>query len=107
MAGLTALVRTIDLGVDARTPLTTAQITTIAAWRDRLEDVTTATCRGEAVRLARRVRTLDADLVTNRGSGLVTHQSAPEGRHSRGHVLPAPGRVRSSGGAERTGADRA
>jgi transposase len=59
---LTALVRTVDLGVDARKPLTARQITMIAAWRDRDEEATTATCRREAVRLARRVRTLDEDL---------------------------------------------
>ena len=106
MAGLTALVRTIDLGVDARTPLTTAQITTIAAWRDRLEDVTTATCRGEAVRLARRIRTLDADLATNRdGITTLVSQDTPElleltgvGPVVAAGVLIAwshPGRVRS------------
>lgn len=63
---LTALVRTVDLGVDARKPLTVRQITTIASWRDRDEDATTATCRREAIRLARRVRTLDQDLAGNR-----------------------------------------
>lgn len=63
---LTALVRTIDLGIDARKPLTGGQITTIAAWRDRDDDATTATCRREAVRLARRIRTLAADLAGNR-----------------------------------------
>jgi len=63
---LTALVRTVDLGVDARKPLTASQITMIAAWRDRDEEATTATCRREAVRLARRVRTLDEDLARNR-----------------------------------------
>ncbi len=57
---LTALVRTVDLGVDARRALTARQITTIAGWRDRDEDTTTATCRREAVRLARRVHTLNA-----------------------------------------------
>lgn len=45
---LAALVRTVDLGVDARKPLTVRQVTTIAAWRDRDEDATTATCRREA-----------------------------------------------------------
>lgn len=63
---LTALVRTVDLGIDARKPLTASQIRTIAAWRDRDEDATTATCRHEAVRLARRIRTLDDDLDGNR-----------------------------------------
>lgn len=40
---LTALVRTVDLGIDARKPLTAAQIAAIAGWRDRNEDATTAT----------------------------------------------------------------
>jgi transposase len=62
---LTALVRTIDLGVDARRPLTAGQISMIAAWRDRDEDATTATCRHEAVRLARRIRTLSIELASN------------------------------------------
>jgi len=63
---LTALVRTIDLGIEARKPLTASQISTIAAWRGRDEDATTATCRHEAVRLARRIRTLGEDLASNR-----------------------------------------
>lgn len=49
---LTAMVRTIDLGVDARKALTTGQIATVAGWRSRDEGIATATCRGEAVRLA-------------------------------------------------------
>lgn len=63
---LIALVRTIDLGIDARRPLTARQITTIAGWRDRDEHPTLGTCRSEAVRLARRVRTLNDDLARNR-----------------------------------------
>lgn len=63
---LTALVRTIDLGIDARRPLSAGQVKTIAGWRNRDEDATTATCRREAVRLAQRIRTLDSDLAVNR-----------------------------------------
>ncbi len=63
---LTALVRTIDLGVDARVSLTARQITEIAQWRTRAEDSTITICRHEAVRLARRIRTLDCDLASNR-----------------------------------------
>ncbi len=66
---LTALVRTIDLGVDARRALTAAQIRTIAAWRARRnEDVATATARGEAIRLATQIRSLDAQLRQNQAS---------------------------------------
>jgi len=62
---LTALLRTVDLGVDARRALTTPTITTIAAWRTRGEDLTLTVCRTEAIRLARRIRALDAELAAN------------------------------------------
>ena len=45
-----------------------SQIKEIATWRARSEDATTATCRAEAVRLAKRIRALDAELVDNRKS---------------------------------------
>jgi transposase len=103
---LTALVRTVDLDVDARKPLTARQITTIAGWRDRDEDATTATCRREAIRLARRVRTLDEDLARSRADlTKLTTQDTPQLLELRGvgavvaaSVLIAwshPGRVRS------------
>lgn len=62
---LTALLRTIDLGIDARRALTTTTITTIAAWRTREENPALAVCRAEAIRLARRIRALDAELAAN------------------------------------------
>jgi len=65
---LTALVRTINLGVDARKSLTARQITAIAGWRTRGENATTATCRQEAVRLARRIKDLERDLANNRAA---------------------------------------
>jgi transposase len=103
---LLALVRTIDLGIDARKPLTVGQISTIAAWRDRDEDATTATCRHEAVRLARRIRTLDGDLASNRADITeLTRTDTPQllelsgvGAVVAASVLIAwshPGRVRS------------
>jgi len=103
---LIALVRTIDLGIDARKPLTAGQIATIAAWRQRDEDATTATCRHEAVRLARRIRTLDGDLAGNRADITeLTRQDTPQlleltgvGAVVAASVLIAwshPGRVRS------------
>lgn len=63
---LTAVVRTVDLGVDARWSLSPAQIATIAAWRTRREDLATATARREAIRLARRISTCDRELTDNR-----------------------------------------
>jgi len=72
-------VRTVDLGVDARRPLTARQITMIAGWRDRGEEATTATCRREAVRLARRVRTLDEDFARSRADITeLTAQDTPQ-----------------------------
>lgn len=63
---LTALVRGHDLGIDARRALTTEQISTIAGWRRREEDLGAATARAEAVRLAKRVLVLDVELAENR-----------------------------------------
>lgn len=52
---LTALVRTEDLGVDARKALTMSQVRQIAAWRARSgEPVDVAVARVEATRLARK-----------------------------------------------------
>jgi transposase len=63
---LTALLRTVALGVDARRALSAATIATIAAWRTTSTPATTRTvCRSEAIRLARRIRALDAELAAN------------------------------------------
>ena len=63
---LTALLRTVDLGIDARRALSNSTITTIASWRTTTAATTTRTvCRSEAIRLARRIRALDAELATN------------------------------------------
>ncbi|MGW0087146.1 IS110 family transposase [Streptomyces sp. NPDC003393] len=62
---LTALVRVADLGIDARRPLGAKKIGEIARWRPREEDFATATARTEAVRLAKRILTLDAELLDN------------------------------------------
>ena len=63
---LTALLRTADLGLDARGPLTNGQITEVASWRTRVEDLGLAAARAEAHRLAKRVRALDIELADNR-----------------------------------------
>ncbi|MCB5292441.1 IS110 family transposase [Arthrobacter sp. SO3] len=62
---LTALLRSVDLGVDARKPLTDAQITDTSRWRAREEALAAATARAEAVRLAKRITVLDAELKDN------------------------------------------
>lgn len=62
---LTALLRVADLGIDARKPLTARQVSEVARWRTRVEDVAAAIARGEAIRLAKRVTDLDAELAAN------------------------------------------
>jgi transposase len=103
---LTALLRTIELGVDARKTLSHSQIKMIATWRSRSEDSVVRTCRCEAVRLAKRIIALHAELADNRQAldGAV-EDIAPElcelpgvGSVVAACVLTAwshPGRVRS------------
>lgn len=59
---LLALLRVVDLGVDARGTLNTGQITAIAAWRARTEDLAVSIARCEAIRLAKRVRAAATEL---------------------------------------------
>lgn len=63
---LTALLRTHDLGLDARRALTLTQIRSVAAWRRRQEPLSLFVARADAVRHAKRVIHLDADLKSNR-----------------------------------------
>lgn len=64
---LNALVRTTDLGLDARRALTDAQIDLIAAWRPRAADpIQVAVARSEARRLARDILTSTAALKENK-----------------------------------------
>jgi transposase len=62
---LTALLRITDLGIDARRPLGARTIAEAARWRTREEPLATATARTEAIRLAKRVLELDAELDQN------------------------------------------
>ena len=59
---LIALLRVVDLGIDARGTLNTGRISEIAAWRARAEELSIGVARAEAVRLAKRVRTADREL---------------------------------------------
>jgi hypothetical protein len=70
---LTALVRVNDLGIDARKPLTAAQILTITRWREREEPLEAVIAREEAIRLARRITEITAQLDANhkRMTGLI------------------------------------
>ncbi|MGL5810357.1 MAG: IS110 family transposase, partial [Nocardioides sp.] len=64
---LTALLRVIDLGVDARKPLSGTQISEIAHWRTRQgEEISAATARAEAIRLAKQITSFNTELTTNK-----------------------------------------
>ncbi len=104
---LMALLRTVDLGIEARGTLAKKQFATIAAWRSRQEDLATATARREAIRLAKRVITCDEDLAHNRdeitalvtaSNGATLHDEPGHGAINAAVVLAAwshLGRVRS------------
>lgn len=63
---LTMLLRTYELGIDARRSVTQAQLEQIAAWRTRAsDDAAAATIRGEARRLAKAVQAADTELEDN------------------------------------------
>lgn len=75
---LTSLLRTIDLGVDARRAPGKRIIHRIAAWRSRDEPFAHATARTEAIRLAKRFQVAETDLKTNDAhiTELVDHSPA-------------------------------
>uniref|UniRef100_UPI0038733157 IS110 family transposase n=1 Tax=Pengzhenrongella sicca TaxID=2819238 RepID=UPI0038733157 len=76
---LTAIVRSHDLGLDARRALTAPQVAAIAGWRRRDEGLGQATARVEAVRLAKRIVDLTAELGHNRDQVTeIVVQQAPE-----------------------------
>lgn len=74
---LTALARTVNLGIDARRPLSGNQITEVSRWLERKESIATATARSEAVRLAKRITALDAELKANHGRVTEMVESSP------------------------------
>jgi transposase len=63
---LTALLRIVDLGVDARKSLTKTVIVQITRWREHDEPIHLAIARREAVRLAHRVNTCNQELADNK-----------------------------------------
>lgn len=62
---LTALLRGVDLGVDARRRPTVTQIRAVSRWRTRTEPPAEAIARAEAVRLATRILQLRTELKDN------------------------------------------
>lgn len=75
---LTALLRVVDLGIDARKPLAGRQVNEVARWRARVEELAVATARAEAVRLAKRILALDEELAANQAqmTGLIRDSKA-------------------------------
>lgn len=63
---LTALLRAVDLGIDARRKLTSTQIRQVARWRTRSDSPAAAIARAEAVRLAARITQLRVELAANK-----------------------------------------
>jgi transposase len=74
---LTALARTIDLGIDARHALTQHQIRDIASWRHRVEPLAHTIARKEATRLARHIHVLDTELTANNHELKALIQASP------------------------------
>jgi transposase len=62
---LTALLRVNDLGLDARKPLTAIQIEEVSRWRAREEPLALSVARSEAIRLAKHISKLGADIKSN------------------------------------------
>lgn len=103
---LTALLRSVELGIDARKPLTQNQIQEVASWRARQEGIAARVSRNEAVRLARLIIALRTLLAENaeQSTELVT-DLAPQildlpgvGGVNAAIILsswPHPGRIRN------------
>jgi len=104
---LIALLSVVDLGIDARKPLTSKQVCEVSRWRNRDEELGAATARAETVRLAKRVVDLGEDLKSNATSMTVlVRQSRAAVLLERTGIVPMtaaialtawshPGRVRS------------
>lgn len=65
----TALLRTVELGIDACKPLTGQQIQRVAAWRAREENLAECVSPAEAVRLAKLI-VVSAEQVDNNAKEL-------------------------------------
>lgn len=102
---LLALLRSVDLGIDARRALSTEQVATVAGWRCRVECPHARVARSEAGRLAKRILELDDHLEQNLAVTKLVSDAAPEllrmlgvGPVSAAAILCSwaqPGRIRS------------
>lgn len=87
---LTALLRAIDLGIDARSPLTAAQVTMVQGWRARQGDgAAAAVARADARHLASAVITLGTELEDNQRALAEHVQLMAPG--NPGHLRGRPG----------------
>ncbi|MBY8864072.1 IS110 family transposase [Nocardia sp. CA2R105] len=90
---LTALLRTVDLGVDARRAVSDAQITAIKAWRVTGSDPVTTIARTEARRLARAIADHDKQLRDNHSTlGQIVERIVPGLQNNPG-VGPVTGAI--------------
>lgn len=91
---LTALLRSFDLGIDVRKPLTDIQLREVAGWRHRsADDPATVTIRQEARRLAVSVQALTDQLEDNQAAlANHVHELAPGLQEIRG-VGPVTGAI--------------
>lgn len=62
---LTGLLRAYNLGMDVRKPLSRPQILEASHWRNRSVEISLATARAEAIRLAKRIIALEEELADN------------------------------------------
>lgn len=86
---LTALLRTTDVGIDARQPLTDAQIATIATWRTGRDEPSHRVFREEARRLAKSIIEQTRSLQQNHQALSVLIESLAPGLQS----IPGVGAV--------------
>ena len=73
---LIALLRVVDLGIDARKPVSGTQIATVARRRARDEELGAATARAEAIRPAKRVLELDEQVSVNSARTVIWRRPA-------------------------------
>src|SRR5699024_10953981 len=76
---LTALLRSVGLGVDARSAPTPTQIRSISQWRKRNEELSIGIARTEAKRLAQRIVLLDTELKENQAQLINILHATPAG----------------------------
>ena len=96
---LIALLRAFNLGVDARRPVSSRQVGEIARWRARAEELAVTTARTEAVRLAKRIIDLEAELGANRSASTSSCvRVLPLSLWTRSGSVPSPPRSPSSPG---------